>query len=163
MNPVEFSTLYRRYAPDVLRFVTFLTGDRAEAEEITQETFVRAWVAAGAIRAGTVKAYLFAIARNLHLDRGRDQARRGDLPADRVDPAPSAEAVLDTRRALGQALAALQTLPEVDRAALLMRTTDDMSYDDIATALGITTGAARVKVHRARVRVAELCGNQEDV
>jgi RNA polymerase sigma-70 factor (ECF subfamily) len=50
-------------------------------------------------------------------------------------------------------LAELQELPETDRAALLMRALDEMPYEEIAVALGITVAAARVKVHRARVRL----------
>ena len=53
-------------------------------------------------------------------------------------------------------IADLQTLPEPDRAALLMRAEDQMPYEEIAAALQITPGAAKVKVHRARLKLAEL-------
>lgn len=49
MNAPDFGAIYERYAPDVLRFATFLTGSLTEAEDITSETFVRAWTSAGAI------------------------------------------------------------------------------------------------------------------
>jgi RNA polymerase sigma-70 factor, ECF subfamily len=88
MDRVDFGSVYDKYSRDVLRFAIFLAGNRADAEEIAQETFVRAWIGSGAIRSGTVKAYLFTIARNLHLDRLRDRVRRVDLPADPMDPAP---------------------------------------------------------------------------
>ena len=52
-------------------------------------------------------------------------------------------------------LAALQTLPEIDRAAVLLRAEEGMSYDEVAAALGISPVAARVKVHRARLKLAE--------
>jgi RNA polymerase sigma-70 factor (ECF subfamily) len=52
-------------------------------------------------------------------------------------------------------LAAMQQLPEIDRAALLMRGEDDMPYEEIARALGISAGAARVKIHRARLKLAQ--------
>ncbi|MGH2524381.1 MAG: sigma factor [Anaerolineales bacterium] len=51
--------LYERYAQDVYRFALYLCGDPVYAEDIAAETFVRAWVTPGEIRAGTVKAYLF--------------------------------------------------------------------------------------------------------
>ncbi len=74
---VDFHSVYERYSQDVYRFVCFLSGDASLAEEITQETFVRAWVTAKQIRVGTVKAYLFMIARNLYraeLKRARRHA-----------------------------------------------------------------------------------------
>jgi hypothetical protein len=58
MEAVDFGQLYERYAPDVMRFALYLTGSRAEAEDITSETFVRAWMESDAIRVGTVKARL---------------------------------------------------------------------------------------------------------
>lgn len=155
MEPVEFGSLYERYAPHVLRFALYLTGSRAEAEDITSETFVRAWVESDAIRVGTVKAYLFMIARNLHVDWRRREARRGELSSDPADPGPGPDAGSEGRSELRIVLAALQLLPEVDRAALLMRM-DEMSYESIAAALGLTAVAVRVKVHRARMKLNEL-------
>jgi RNA polymerase sigma-70 factor, ECF subfamily len=58
-------------------------------------------------------------------------------------------------------MTALQQLPEVDRAALLMRTYDDLSYEAIAAALGLTVVATRVKVHRARLKLAALSGKED--
>jgi RNA polymerase sigma-70 factor (ECF subfamily) len=154
METVEFGELYERYARDVLRFALYLTGDRVEAEDITSETFVRAWVDSSTLRVDTVKAYLFAIARNLHIDWRRREARPGELDIDPVDPAPGPEVKSGNRSELKAVLVALQQLPEIDRAALLMRTQDEMSYESIAAALGLTSVAARVKVHRARMKLA---------
>jgi len=161
MPAPDFGAMYEQYARDVLRFATFLTGSRAEAEDITSETFVRAWTSAGAIRVATVKAYLFMIARNLHVDRRRELARRGALAADPPDPAPRHDTALDRRDELQRVLAALQALPEIDRAAVLMRADEGLSYEDIAAALGLTVAAARVKVHRARMRLAESRSTKE--
>src|SRR5690349_6360680 len=60
---MDFHSLYQSYAPQVHRFVLFLCGDASLADDITSETFVRAWTARGKIREATVKAYLFTIAR----------------------------------------------------------------------------------------------------
>jgi RNA polymerase sigma-70 factor (ECF subfamily) len=160
METLEFGQLYERYAQDVLRFAVYLTGSRAEAEDITSETFVRAWVESEALHVGTVKAYLFMIARNLHVDWRRREARRGELAHEPADPAPGPETETENRRELRAVLAALQRLPETDRAALLMRSQDEMPYDTIAAALGLTPATARVKVHRARMKLAELCGKE---
>lgn len=150
---MTFEQLYRAYAPDVRRFALYLTGDPAETDDLVSETFVRAWAADAPIRARSLRAYLFAVVRNLHRQRLR-RARRW-LPwspaAEAVaDPAPGAEASAESRDALGRTLAALRALPEPDRAALLMRGFHELGYDEIGQALGISPGAAKVRVHRAR-------------
>jgi RNA polymerase sigma factor (sigma-70 family) len=66
MDP--FRDLYERYYRDVYRFALFLTGDVARAEDLTADTFVRAWTARDRIRHETVRAYLLTIARNLYRD-----------------------------------------------------------------------------------------------
>ena len=161
MEPLRFGELYERYAPDVMRFALYLTGSRSEAEDITSETFVRAWARSDAIRLGTVKAYLLMIARNLHLDSRRREARRGEIQEEPRDFAPDPEAVSGARSELRAVLAALQRLPEVDRSALVMRAVDGLAYEDIAEALGVKPAAVRVKVHRARMKLAELAGQGE--
>jgi RNA polymerase sigma-70 factor (ECF subfamily) len=60
-----FSDIYRRHARDVFRFAFWLARDEEEAKDVTAETFARAWAGADDLRVETVKAYLFAIARNL--------------------------------------------------------------------------------------------------
>lgn len=157
MDPAE---LYARYSGDVYRFALYLSGNRAEAEDITSETFVRVWTSREAIRVATVKAFLLTIARNLYL-HGLRRRRREVLLDETVeaslrDPALGPEAAAAGGAELRAVLAALQSLPEVDRAALLMRAIDGMSYDEIARSLGISVPAARVKVHRARVALTEL-------
>jgi RNA polymerase sigma-70 factor, ECF subfamily len=155
MQPLEFGAIYERYAGDVLRFALYLSGNRADAEEIAAETFVRAWIATGEIRVTTIKAYLFSIARNLYIERYRRRGRDGSMPGDVPDEAPGPEAAARSRDELDAVMAALRAMPEVDRAAVLMRA-DDLPYDDIARALGITLAAARVKVHRARLKLTAL-------
>jgi RNA polymerase sigma-70 factor (ECF subfamily) len=157
----DFEALYRRYAADVFRFALYLCGDRTEAEDITSETFVRAWTVRDGLRAPTVKAYLFAIARNLYRQDRRRSWRRMELSEAVTDAGPGPHAAAAGRVELEVVLAALQSLPEVDRAALLMRAQDDMPYEEIAAALGLSLPAARVKVHRARLRLAALCGRKE--
>ena len=156
MESVEFGRLYERYAAEVMRFALFLTGSRAEAQDITSETFVRAWVESDRIRVGTVKAYLFMIARNLHVDWRRSEARRQELDDELADPSVGPETESRSRSELRLVIGLLQRLPEIVRAALLMRTLDELPYESIASALGLSTVAARVKVHRARARLAEL-------
>jgi RNA polymerase sigma-70 factor (ECF subfamily) len=151
----EFEALYRRHATDVHRFALYLTGDRALAEDIVSETFVRVWTSPSDVRPATVKAYLFTIARRIFLDGRRRNARLAPLEDGHADQGPDPHARAAARDELERTLAALQTLPETDRAALLMRAQDGLPYEDIAASLGLSVAAAKVKVHRARVRLAQ--------
>ncbi len=146
---MTFEELYRRHFPDVHRFALYLTGDPAEAEDIASETFARAWAADAPLRAQSLDAYLFTIARNLHR-RGYRRRRLAALSAEAPDAPPGPERELAGRSELAAMLARLQILPEADRAALLMRAFHDLSYEEIAAALGLSAAAAKVKVHRAR-------------
>ncbi len=152
---IEFHELYERYAAAVHRLALYLSGDRAEADDLTAETFVRAWTAPGVIRERTVKAYLFTILRNLHAERSQRRARDVALEPDVEAVAPAFERELESRSELAWVASALRRLPGVDRAALLMRARDGRPYEEIAHTLGLSLAAVRVRVHRARMRLAE--------
>ena len=146
----DLAALYTRYAPHVLRFALFLSGDRDEAADITSETFVRAWTSPEPIRAATVKGYLFTIARNLFLQSLRRGRRHVPLPDELSDPGAGPLARAERRSEVDAALAGLRGLAEIDRAALLMRAVDELSYEEISRVLGLSVAATRVRVHRAR-------------
>jgi RNA polymerase sigma-70 factor, ECF subfamily len=152
----NFSALYQTHAPDVFRFVLYLSGNRTEAEDITSETFVRVWTSATAIEMKTVKGYLFTIARNLFLQGLRKSSRHVSLSPELPDFKPSLQMQAEQKAEVRAVLLHLQKLPEIDRSALLLRTMEDMPYEEIARMLGISLASAKVKVHRARLSLASI-------
>ena len=151
-----FQEIYERYAEDVHRFALYLSGDQALAEDITSESFVRLWASdEKMIRMLTVKAYLFAIARHLYIDSRRSASRQVEIDSELPESGASPEMLAIYKSELREVLRLLQEIPEVDRAALLMRAQQGMPYEDIARALGISLAAVKVKIHRARLRLAE--------
>ena len=152
----DFSSLYKKYAQDVYRFALYLSGERGEAEDITSETFVRAWTAPGPIEMVTVKGYLFTIARNLFLQGLRKKSRHVALNEDLRDPQANPYRQAEQKEKLDSVLTELQKLPEESRSALLMRAVDGMAYEEIARALGISLAAVKVKIHRARLALAGI-------
>ena len=112
MQSMDFGAIYERYAVDVLRFALYLSGNRADAEEIAAETFVRAWAATEEIRVETIKAYLFSIARRLCIERYRRHRREGEWPADVRDRAPDPEDAASSRDELESVMAALHAMPK---------------------------------------------------
>jgi RNA polymerase sigma-70 factor (ECF subfamily) len=160
---IDFGELYRTHAHALWRFAFYLSGDAALADDLVSETFVRALTTGGRIEATTVRGYLFTIVRNLFLTHVRRERHQAPLDEQAIDERPGPE-----QRARGQSdlrvvAAALAGLPEIDRAAVLMRADDGLPYGEIAAALGISTAAAKVKVHRARLRMAERLQSVPDV
>ena len=155
---MDFHDLYTRYAADVHRFSMYLACNRALADDITGDTRPtrRACRSAAPIREATVKAYLFAIARNVYLQELRRTSRHDELDDSIPSTSPRQDARVEQRAALGAVLRALRGFSAVDRVALLMRTQDGTSYEEIAHTLGLSVSAAKVKVHRARMKLALL-------
>ena len=151
-----FHEIYEAHAKDVHRFVLYLSGDRALADDITSETFIRIWTAPEPVRLATVKAWLFTIARNLLLMDRRSISRREALDEAVPDLHRSALAASEAKQELERVLEALRHLPEIDRAALLMRANDGLAYEEIAVALGLSLSAVKVKIHRARLKLSKF-------
>jgi RNA polymerase sigma-70 factor, ECF subfamily len=153
---IDFHTVYAGHAADLRRFALYLTGNPALADDLVADAFVRLWTTTSAIRTETVKGYLIAIVRNLYLNSRRRGAR--DVPLDDThaiaDVAASIELRLEHREALARVRDVLALLPEIDRSALLLRALHDLPYEEIAHILNISLAAAKVKVHRARLRLA---------
>jgi RNA polymerase sigma-70 factor (ECF subfamily) len=148
-----FETLYREHASAILRFAWGLCGDRTQAEDIVSETFVRVLTKAPRIETRTALAYLLTIARNIHLSGWRRTRREVSLPEDLLAPEWDPTDRLENQDRLEATLRALRKLPEGERAALLLRVDHDLPYEEIGAALGITPGAAKVRVHRARLKL----------
>ncbi len=153
-TPAGFSDLYERYSRDVYRFTLYLSGDASLAEDITAETFLRVWNSVAPVRLATVKGYLLSIARNLYLHELRRLNRLSELKA-QMPSASSLHHETESRSELARVLADLRELPEADRAAVLLRAEDGLSYEEIAEVLGLPVATVKVKVHRARLKLAE--------
>ena len=157
-DAATFDDLYRRYAGDVYRFALYLSGDRATAEDIASETFVRVWTAPGVLRSATVKAYLLTIARNLYRQGLRSERRRAPIDETLPDPSDDHETTAQRRSEVDAVLRGMQELPEADRAALLMRALEGLPYEEIAAAPGISIAAARVDRVRSFVTLRFAVG-----
>jgi len=158
---LNFQDLYETYVADIYRFALWLSGDRFEAEDITSETFVRAWTRHNIIRTETLKAYLLAIARNIYLAQHRKGKRQVALLDTHPDPAPEPEQVVESQLELRRVQRLLQALPEEDRAAFVLRVQHELPCAEIARVLGISLTATKVKIHRVRKKLIAACGNKE--
>jgi RNA polymerase sigma-70 factor (ECF subfamily) len=148
--------LFRTYHAPLVRYLTRRLGDRDWAEEVAQETFLRA------LRQSNLtneRAWIFAVATNLIRDEARKDARRrahlsllAAESRDAYEPAP--DVALERAQAQAAARRALDVLPERDRNALLMRE-EGLDYHEIAEALDLAVGSVGTTLARARRRLVE--------
>ena len=150
---LDFHDLYQSYAPDVYRFAYWLSGNATEAEDITSETFIRAWINFAAIRTETFKAYLLQIARNIYLESLRKQRFQIYLDDIYPDPHPGPDKLAEDYGELEIVQRVLQSMPEIDRTAFILRVQHDLPYVEIARVLQLSVTAAKVKVHRTRKKL----------
>ena len=108
---LTFQELYSSYAEEVYRFALSLSGDSFTAGNINSETFIRAWVHRSTIRAETLKAYLFTIARNIYLEQGRKSRRQISLEGEHINPAPGPERLVEAQMDIAKVRQILLTLP----------------------------------------------------
>jgi RNA polymerase sigma-70 factor, ECF subfamily len=153
----DVERLFRTYHATLVRYLTRRLGDRDWAEEVAQETFVRA------LRQERIeheRAWLFTVANNLVRDAARRDARRRRhlllLRAEHehaayVEPEPTS---LERAQEAALARRAVDALAERDRLALLMRE-EGLDYHEIAAALGLSVGSVGTTLSRARRRLVE--------
>lgn len=154
--------LFREYHGPIVRYLTRRLGDRDLAEELAQETFVRALRHEPVARE---RAWLFAVATNLVRDEARRDARERKrlalLTHEATAAGPhepeswSAEQLADQLREQALARRAVDALAERDRMALLMRE-EGLDYHEIAAALGLSVGSVGTTLSRARRRLVEV-------
>lgn len=159
----DYHQLYQRYAGEVYRFALWLSGNPQDAQDITSETFVRCWTAPNEPCLDSVKAYLFAIARNLYRKQWRRDSRRELLEETLPDTGIRPDEAAAARDEFERTLAAMQTLPELDRTTLLLRAEEGLSYEEISAVTGLSVTAAKVRVFRARAKLAALVNVKPEV
>lgn len=151
--------LVERHARALARFLAGAGAPEAELEDLVQETFIRAFRGVDRFRGQCrFRTWLLAIGGNVLKDFGRRSARRKVMPLDdgvrdiAGDPHEHAEA-RETQRLIA---AGVRQLPRLQREVFLLRAQQGLEYEEIATALATTPGAARVHYHHAVRRLKEI-------
>ena len=150
-EPVPFDRLVQRHRAEIAAYLRRLMGDASEAEDVAQDTWLRAHRAFGRLPPdANTRAWLYRIATNrarTALKKRGGTMRRAStvdldaLPARRVDPA-DALMLQAVARAVGR-------LPAKQRAALVARRFHDLTYDEIGASLGCSAASARANVYQA--------------
>ncbi len=152
-DQAAFSNLVERWQVRLINFFYRSTGNRSDAEDLAQETFIELYRAAPRYQArGTFNAFIFTLARRRLIDRYRKSARR---PLDFIDPTDyvmeqQAEEISHTREIEEAFHRALAALPDNQRNAILMLQQQGLSYEEIAETLEASLSAVKTWIHRAR-------------
>jgi RNA polymerase sigma-70 factor (ECF subfamily) len=158
----------RQHSARVYRLAYRLTGNRHDAEDLTQEVFVRVFRSLSTYTPGTFEGWLHRITTNLFLDMVRRKARiRFDaLPDDAERVAgrePSPQQVVDDSLFDDDVQKALDDLPPDFRAAVVLCDLEGLSYEEIAATLGIKVGTVRSRIHRGRSQLREALAHRAPV
>ncbi|MBO0863769.1 MAG: RNA polymerase sigma factor SigE [Mycobacterium sp.] len=151
----SWDELVRQHADRVYRLAYRLSGNQHDAEDLTQETFIRVFRSVQNYQPGTFEGWLHRITTNLFLDmvRRRGRVRMESLPEDydRV-PAdePNPEQIYHDSRLGADLQAALDSLPPEFRAAVVLCDIEGLSYEEIGATLGVKLGTVRSRIHRGR-------------
>ena len=156
MDREQTEKLYETHYMRVFSYAMTLAGDRTLAEEITQETFLRAFAKAGEFRNESDEVtWLCAIAKNFFFDEKRRQGKTGPIPEDVPDTGKGVEQAAADRDSSFRIHVALHALEEPYREIFELRVFGELSFSEIGTIFGKTENWARVTYHRARLRLQE--------
>jgi RNA polymerase sigma factor (sigma-70 family) len=145
-----FETIVERYRRPLMRYVSrILPPERAE--DVVQQSFVKAYEAMRRDAATLqLRPWLYRIAHNNALNALRDRGLRHAELDDRLDGVERPDQALERAQGLRELVVAVQALPARQRDAILLRELEGRSYEEIAVALGVTDGAVRQLLNRAR-------------
>lgn len=157
-TPPTWEEIVREHTPQVYRLAYRLTGDRQDAEDLTQDVFVRVFRSLDGYRPGNFEGWLHRITTNLFLDTVRRRQRirfdaltdelaaRLPLRASGTDP----DQVFAMTHLDDDIRAALAELPPQFRAAVVLSDLEGYSYEEVAQTLGVKMGTVRSRIHRGR-------------
>jgi RNA polymerase sigma-70 factor, ECF subfamily len=163
-----YAAIVTRFQGPLFAYLGRMGCSAMEAEELAQEAFVRAWIELRSFdaRRGAFSTWLFTIARNLALNELDRAARRRMSPVhpaqDRACEAPQPPDRVELEQRRSRLRAALLRLPAADRSVLALAYVEELAMADIARIEGCSTGSVKVRLHRARRKLAAIMGVDDE-
>ncbi|MDZ7724033.1 MAG: sigma-70 family RNA polymerase sigma factor [candidate division KSB1 bacterium] len=158
-----FTEIVNRYRRQIYHFIYRMVKDDAQAQDLTQETFIKAFRALASFNSNyAFTTWLYKIASNNCIDHFRKKrlstysldtpikSKDGDLKRDFAASDQGPESEMISREKENQIETAINSLPEKYREAILLRHTKDKSYEEIAEMLNVPLGTVKVRIFRAR-------------
>src|SRR5690349_21817678 len=163
--PPSWDEVVRTHSARVFRLAYRLTGNKHDAEDLTQDVFLRVFRSLGDYTPGTFEGWLHRITTNLFLDgvRRKQRIRFDALPEDHdrlAGNTPSPATEIDERLFDPDVQRALDALPPEFRAAVVLCDIEGLSYEEIAATLGVKLGTVRSRIHRGRAQLRNALLNR---
>lgn len=158
-EPPSWEEVVRNHSPRVYRLAYRLSGNKHDAEDLTQEVFIRVFRSLANYTPGTFEGWLHRITTNLFLDMVRRRARiRFEGLAENADERlagrePSPDQRYDDRHFDADIQSALDALPAEFRAPVVLCDIEGLSYEEIAATLDVKLGTVRSRIHRGRAQL----------
>ncbi|MFD0773622.1 RNA polymerase sigma factor SigE [Streptomonospora algeriensis] len=158
-QPPSWDEVVRDHSARVYRLAYRLTGNKHDAEDLTQEVFIRVFRSLSSYTPGTFEGWLHRITTNLFLDTARRKQRiRFEGFSDNADDRlqgrePSPAQSFDDRHFDADIQSALDDLPAEFRAPVVLCDIEGLSYEEIAATLGVKLGTVRSRIHRGRAQL----------
>ncbi len=158
-TPPTWEEIVDQHSTRVFRLAYRLTGNRHDAEDLTQDVFVRVFRSLSSYTPGTFEGWLHRITTNLFLDRARRKQRiRFDALAEDADERLEGREIspaqaYDERHLDADIQAALDSLAPEYRAAVVLCDIEGLTYEEIAASLGVKLGTVRSRIHRGRAQL----------
>jgi RNA polymerase sigma factor (sigma-70 family) len=165
-TPPSWDEVVREHSARVYRLAYRLTGNQHDAEDLTQEVFVRVFRSLSNYTPGTFEGWLHRITTNLFLDMARRRQRirfeglADDAAGRLVGREPTPAQVYDDRNFDADIQSALDALAPEYRAAVVLCDIEGLSYEEIAATLGVKLGTVRSRIHRGRAQLREALNHR---
>ena len=161
-----FSRLYALYQSAIYRYVFFRVSDEKDAEDLTEEVFVRAWEALPGYRPGEFpfSSWLYRIAHNLTVDFHRKRppaSPSGPETLGSLATSPSTEQTVEDRQTFAELATAVRQLDDEDQTVIILRFVHGLPHQEVAAIIGKSVSAARVIQHRALARLGRILTDQD--
>ena len=156
-----FNQLVLKYRNRVMGVAARMLGDRAEAEDLAQDVFVKVYRSLGKFHGDALfSTWLYRVTANSCLNHRKKRQREWRLKEEltdfeplRADPPSNPHSLLENKQLRAQLERAMRALPEEQRMVLILRDVEGLSYEEIAECLGVELGTVRSRLHRARAAV----------
>jgi RNA polymerase sigma-70 factor (ECF subfamily) len=168
-QPPSWDEVVRTHSGRVYRLAYRLTGNQHDAEDLTQDVFVRVFRSLSSYTPGTFEGWLHRITTNLFLDRVRRQQRirfdalSDDAPERLAGREPNPAQVYDDTHLDDDVQRALDSLSPEFRAAVVLCDIEGLSYEEIAATLGVKLGTVRSRIHRGRAQLRATLAHRSPV
>jgi RNA polymerase sigma-70 factor (ECF subfamily) len=155
-NEIVFSTFFKNHAKSLRNFLFYKYGNKNQAEDLTQEAFIKLWQNCASVPIEKAKSYLYTIANNSSLNEIKHQKvvleyENNFTGADKTNENP--EFILEEKQFKNKLLKAIEDLNETQRTAFLMHRIDGKKYGEIAEELNISVKAVEKRIHLALVEL----------